>query len=79
MNVLSLFNGMSTGHTALDNVGIKVDKYYSSEIKPAAIKLTQHHYPNTIQLGDVTKWKEWDIEWSKRGCDGKKKFNTGMW
>ena len=28
MNVLSLFNGMSTGHTALDNVGIKVGKYY---------------------------------------------------
>ena len=65
MNVLSLFNGMSTGHTALDNVGIKVGKYYSSEIKPAAIKLTQHHYPDTIQVGDVTKWKEWDIEWDK--------------
>ena len=63
MNVLSLFNVMSTGHTALDNVGIKVGKYYSSEIKPAAIKLTQHHYPDTIQLGDVTKWKEWDIDW----------------
>ena len=63
MNVLSLFNGMSTGHTALENVGIKVGKYYSSEIKPAAIKLTQHHYPDTIQLGDVTKWKEWDIDW----------------
>ena len=65
MNVLSLFNGMSTGHTALDNVGIKVGKYYSSEIKPAAIKLTQHHYPDTIQLGDVTKWKEWDIDWKE--------------
>jgi hypothetical protein len=63
MNVLSLFNGMSTGHTALENVGIKVGKYYSSEIKPAAIKLTQHHYPDTIQVGDVTKWKEWDIDW----------------
>ncbi len=63
MIVLSLFNGMSTGHTALENVGIKVDKYYSSEIKPAAIKLTQHHYPDTIQLGDVEKWKEWDIDW----------------
>lgn len=61
--ILSLFNGMSTGHTALDNIGIKVDKYYSSEIKPAAIKLTQHHYPDTIQLGDVEKWKEWDIDW----------------
>ena len=61
--VLSLFNGMSTGHTALDNVGIKVDKYYSSEIKLAAIKLTQHHYPDNIQVGDVEKWKEWDIGW----------------
>ena len=65
MNVLSLFNGMSTGHTALDNVGIKVNKYYSSEIKTAAIKLTQHHYPDTIQLGDVEKWKEWDINWKE--------------
>ena len=64
MNVLSLFNGMSTGHTALDNVGIKVDKYYSSEIKPHAIELTQHHYPDTIQLGDVTKWEKWDIDYS---------------
>ena len=65
MNILSLFNGMSTGHTALENIGIKVGKYYSSEIKPAAIKLTQHHYPNTIQLGDILKWKEWDIDWKE--------------
>ena len=34
MKVLSLFNGMNTGRQALENVGIKVDKYYSSEIKP---------------------------------------------
>ena len=27
MNVLSLFNGMSTGHTALDNVGSQFQKY----------------------------------------------------
>jgi DNA (cytosine-5)-methyltransferase 1 len=65
MNVLSLFNGMNTGRQALENVGIKVDKYYSSEIKPYAIELTQHHFPDTIQVGDVTKWKDWDIEWSK--------------
>lgn len=65
MNVLSLFNGMSTGRLALENVGIKVNKYYSSEIKPYAIKLTQHHFPDTIQVGDITKWEEWDIEWSK--------------
>ena len=63
MNVVSLFNGMNTGRQALENVGIKVDKYYSSEIKPYAIQLTQHHFPDTIQVGDVTKWKEWDIDW----------------
>jgi DNA (cytosine-5)-methyltransferase 3A len=63
MNVLSLFNGMNTGRQALENVGIKVNKYYSSEIKPYAIELTQYHFPDTIQLGDVTKWKEWDIDW----------------
>jgi site-specific DNA-cytosine methylase len=65
MNVVSLFNGMNTGRQALENVGIKVDKYYSSEIKPYAIELTQHHFPDTIQVGDVTKWCEWDIDWSK--------------
>jgi DNA-cytosine methyltransferase len=63
MNVVSLFNGMSTGHLALHNLGVKVDKYYSSEIKPYAIELTQHHFPDTIQMGDVKKWKEWDIDW----------------
>lgn len=65
MNVVSLFNGMNTGRQALENVGIKVKKYYSSEIKPYAIQLTQHHFPDTIQVGDITKWREWDIEWSE--------------
>jgi DNA (cytosine-5)-methyltransferase 3A len=63
INVLSLFNGMNTGRQALENVGIKVNKYYSSEIKPYAIELTQYHFPDTIQLGDVTKWREWNIDW----------------
>jgi len=63
MIVLSLLNGMNTGRQALENVGIKVDKYYSSEIKPYAIELTQYHFPDTIQVGDVTKWREWDIDW----------------
>jgi DNA (cytosine-5)-methyltransferase 3A len=54
---------MNTGRQALENIGIKVKKYYSSEIKPYAIELTQHHFPDTIQVGDVTKWKEWDIDW----------------
>jgi|TARA_R110000824_G_scaffold290868_1_gene479344 DNA (cytosine-5)-methyltransferase 3A len=53
MNVLSLFDGMSCGQLALQKSNIKYDKYFASEIKQNAIKLTQHHFPNTIQLGDV--------------------------
>ena len=54
MNVLSLFDGMSCGQIALERAGIKVDKYYASEIKPIAIKVSGSNYPNTIQIGDVT-------------------------
>jgi DNA (cytosine-5)-methyltransferase 3A len=49
----------------MENIGIKVNKYYSSEIKPYAIELTQHHFPDTIQLGDINNWRNWDIDWSK--------------
>lgn len=55
INVLSLFDGMSCGQIALERVGIKVNKYFAGEIKKHAIEVTQHNYPNTIQLGDVTK------------------------
>lgn len=53
MIVLSLFDGISCGQVALERVGIKIDKYFASEIKKHAIKVTQLHYPNTIQIGDV--------------------------
>lgn len=65
MIVISLFNGMNTGRQALENIGLKVEKYYSSELKPYAIELTQYHFPDTIQVGDVRKWREWDIDWEK--------------
>jgi len=61
MNVLSLFDGMSCGQIALERAGIKVDNYFASEIKKHAIETTQLHYPNTIQLGDVTKIKASDL------------------
>ncbi len=64
MNILSLFGGMDTGRVALDQLGIKVDKSYYSEIKPYAIKLTLHHHPDTISLGDINNWKDWDIDWN---------------
>lgn len=53
MNVLSLFDGMSCGQQALERSGIKIDKYFASEIDKYAIKVTMANYPNTIQLGSV--------------------------
>lgn len=55
MNVLSLFDGISCGQVALERAGIKVDKYYASEIDKYAIQVTQKNYPDTVQIGDVTK------------------------
>ena len=61
MNVLSLFDGISCGMVALERAGFEVEKYYASEIDEYAIKVTQYHYPDTIQLGDICNHKSWDI------------------
>jgi DNA-cytosine methyltransferase len=63
INVVSLFNGMNTLRQALENQNFKIGNYYSSEIKHYAIKLTQYHFPDTIQVGDITKWRDWNIDW----------------
>ncbi len=55
MNVLSLFDGMSCGQIALNRSGIKYDNYFASEIDKHSIQITQKNFPNTIQLGDVSK------------------------
>ena len=55
MIVLSLFDGMSCGQIALNQLGLEVEKYFASEIKPHAIKCTQHNFPDTIQIGNVCK------------------------
>lgn len=63
MKVLSLFDGMSCGQIALKQLGVIPDVYYASEIDSHAIKQTQLNFPDTVQLGDVTKWREWNIDW----------------
>jgi len=53
MKVLSLFDGISCGRIALERAGIKVDKYYASEIKENAIIVSLDNYPDIIQLDDI--------------------------
>ena len=55
MKILSLFDGISCGRLAFERAGIPVEKYYASEIDKYAIQVAQKNYPDTIQVGDVTK------------------------
>ena len=52
MNVLSLFDGMSCGQIALNEMGLKVDKYYASELDKFAIKESQEDC-NEDELNDI--------------------------
>lgn len=65
MNILSLFDGMSCGQIAFEELGMKVNRYVAYEIDKYPIKVTQHNYPNTEQMGDVftadfTQYKGFD-------------------
>lgn len=61
INVLNLCDGISCGKVALDRAGIKVNKYFSSEIDENAIAISKKNHDGIIRLGDITKWREWDL------------------
>lgn len=63
LEVLSMYDGMSCGHLALDKLGATILRYYATEIDKYAIKTTQSNFPDTIQLGDAFQVRE-DEWWS---------------
>lgn len=54
-NIISYFDGMSCCQLALVKSGKHYDNYFASEIEKSSIDVTQHNFPNTFQIGDVTK------------------------
>lgn len=64
VRVLSMYDGMSCGHIALDKLGANVTHYYASEIDKYAIQTTQHNFPETIQIGDAFQLREdgWELK-----------------
>lgn len=64
VEVLSMYDGMSCGHIALDKLGAQITAYYATEIDKYAIQTTQHNYPDTMQLGDAFQVR--DEEWRLR-------------
>jgi DNA (cytosine-5)-methyltransferase 3A len=71
IEVLSMYDGMSCGHIALDKLGADITNYYATEIDKYAIKTTQHNYPNTTQLGDAFQVREenWSVKTHERNND----------
>ena len=64
VEVLSMYDGMSCGHIALDKLGAEITAYYATEIDKYAIQTTQHNFPETVQLGDAFQVRndDWRVE-----------------
>jgi DNA-cytosine methyltransferase len=83
MRVLSLFDGMSCGKVALERLG-KDCEYFASEIDKYAIKVSEANHPDITRLGDVSNWREWDIDWNfdilmgGSPCQGFSKAGKGL-
>lgn len=65
MNILSLFDGTSTGRLAAERAGLPINKYYASEIDKYAIAVSKKNYPDIIHLGNVEDYQEWDIDFGE--------------
>lgn len=63
MNVLSLFNGMGCARLSLIGAGKEIKNYYTSEICKNAITINDINFDDETNFGDVTLWKEWDLDW----------------
>ena len=63
VEVLSMYDGMSCGHIALDKLGVEITAYYATEIDKYAVQTTQHNYPDTMQLGDAfqVRAEDWHL------------------
>ena len=61
---LSLFNGYGGFDIVRKKLGIK-SRVYASEIDAHCLQVSSLNNPRTKNLGDVTNWRNWDIDWSK--------------
>lgn len=60
MRYLSVFSGIEAATVAWQDLGWELAGV--CEIEPFPCSALAHHYPNVKNYGDITKYKEWDIE-----------------
>jgi len=59
MRYLSVCSGIEAATCAWHHIGWKPEAF--SEIEPFPSAVLAHHYPDTPNLGDMTKYKEWNL------------------
>lgn len=59
MRYLSVCSGIEAATSAWHGLGWEPVAF--SEIEPFPSAVLKHHYPNVPNLGDMNKYKEWDI------------------
>ena len=60
MNYLSVCSGIEAATVAWHDMGFNPVGF--SEIEPFPAAALQHHYPNVPNFGDMTKFKEWNLD-----------------
>lgn len=56
-SLLSLFGGTNIDIQVLKDLGIHVDNHLVSEVNPYSIRVSNHHHPEAIHLGDICNIK----------------------
>ena len=59
MRFLSVCSGIEAASVAWNPLGWEAEAF--SEIEPFPCQVLKHHYPNVPNLGDMTKFKEWNL------------------
>lgn len=55
MNYLDLFSGIGGFALGAYRAGMRFDSHYCSDIEPYTVELYKKRFPDSIQLGDITK------------------------
>jgi len=60
MKYLSVCSGIEAASVAWKDLGWKAEAFSEIEAFPSAV--LQHHYKETPNLGDMTKYESWNIK-----------------
>jgi DNA (cytosine-5)-methyltransferase 1 len=68
MKFLSVCSGIEAASVAWNPLGWEAEAF--SEIEPFPCQVLKHHYPHVPNLGDMTKFKEWNLGSIDLFCGG---------